>query len=365
MDVADVHRVTDFGAMKKVRRGRPTLRDVADKVGVHVSTVSRALDPNSRSRLAPRLVEKIEKIAQRQGYTPNLAARSLKTRRSHIIGVVIPDIGDPVFPPIIRGIEDALARSGYVAYLANTDGNPRKHEKILETMRTRGVDGFILASVLREDRAASRVIGELPVVTVSRQTDNPRFSTVLHDEDDGIGRIITHLVSLGHRNIAAIAGPQTLSTGFNRYQAFLKHGKLLGVESRGLVSFATGFSESDGERCTEELLVTSRTFTAIVCANDRLAVGAMATLRRHHVRCPEDISVTGFNDMPLADRLWPPLTTARVHHYDAGSEAADIIVDRIERPAADVRHSRIGVELIVRGSTAQAPRVRQKQKEGV
>ena len=273
--------------MKARKQSRVGLKDLAREVGVHVSTVSRALNPDSGHPVAPDLIEQIKKASKRLGYRQNLAAYSLKTNRSRTIGVVVPDITDSVFPPIIRGIEDGLAQYGYVAMLANTDGNPRRHAKVLETMRARGVDGLILASVLRSDKLVSRLAADLPVVTVSRRTDDPRFSSVVHDEDDGIGRLVTHLVSLGHRDIACIAGPQTVSTGFNRYHAFLRHRELAGLQARpALVAFAKAFNETEGERCAEELLAAGRPFTAVVCANDRLAIGAISAFRRHDIACP-------------------------------------------------------------------------------
>jgi len=343
---------------KRPQRSRPTLKDVARKVGVHVSTVSRALDAQTNNRLASRLVEKIRRTALRSGYRPNPAARALRTRRSRTIGVVIPDIADPAFPPIIRGIEEGLARNDYVAIVASTDGNPRRQQRVLETMRARGVDGLIVASALRSDAMLSKLASGIPVTTVIRKADAAGFSSVLHDEDDGIRLAVTHLVSLGHRSIATIAGPQSLSTGHNRHAAFNRHAKLLGVNlAPPLAAFARAFNEAEGERCTEELLVTGRPFTAIVCANDRLAIGAIAALRRHALRCPEDVSVTGFNDMPLADRLSPALTTVRVQHFRAGVEAAEIVVDMIEREdSEEPRQLVLPVELVVRESTRRAPR---------
>jgi LacI family transcriptional regulator len=343
---------------KRPRGARPTLKDLALKLGVHVSTVSRALDGRTSGRLAPPLVAKIRQTASRLGYTPNSAARALKTRKSYTVGVVIPDIADPAFPPIIRGIEEGLERYDYVAIVASTDGNPRRQQRVLETMRARGVDGLILASGLRSDAMMSKLVSGIPVTTVIRETDTPRFSSVLHDEDDGIRLALAHLVSLGHRTIAAIAGPQSLSTGHNRHAAFDRHAKLLGVNlSPPLAAFARAFNEAEGERCAEELLVTGRPFSAIVCANDRLAIGAIAALRRHSLRCPDDVSVTGFNDMPLADRLSPALTTVRVQHFRAGAEAAEIVVDMIAKAGTEEpRQLILPVELIVRESTRRAPR---------
>jgi LacI family transcriptional regulator len=191
-------------------------------------------------------------------------------------------------------------------------------------------------------------------VTVSRRTDDPRFSSVVHDEDDGIGRLVTHLVSLGHRDIACIAGPQTVSTGFNRYNAFLRHRDLAGLRaSPALVAYAKAFNETEGERCAEELLAAGRAFSAVVCANDRLAIGAISAFRRHDIGCPGDVSVTGFNDMPLADRLSPALTTVRVQHAKAGFEAAGVLVDLIENESAESQHFVLPVEAVVRNSTAR------------
>jgi LacI family transcriptional regulator len=162
------------------------------------------------------------------------------------------------------------------------------------------------------------------------------------------------LVSLGHRHIACIAGPQTVSTGFNRYSAFLRHRDLAGLNARpALVAYAKAFNETEGERCAEELLAAGRQFSAVVCANDRLAIGAISAFRRHDIGCPGDVSVTGFNDMPLADRLSPALTTVRVQHAKAGFEAAGVLVDLIENESAEAQHFVLPVEAVVRNSTAR------------
>jgi LacI family transcriptional regulator len=316
--------------------------------------------------VAPRIAEKIRRASNRMGYKPNAAGYFLKTKRSRTIGVVVPDITDPVFPPIIRGVEDGLARHGYVAILANTDGNPRRHARILETMRPRGVDGLILTTVMRQDKTVSELSAGIPVVTVSRRTSDDRFSSVVHDEENGLRLVVTHLASLGHSRIAAIAGPQTVSTGYNRYNAYVRQCEALGLQwDRSLVSFARTFNEVEGERCAKELLAAGQDFTAVVCANDRLAIGAIATFRRHGLECPRDISVTGFNDMPLADRLSPPLTSVRVQHYKAGFEAADIVVEIIEQAVAEPRHLVLPVDLTVRHSTATPRRARTQRTAAV
>ena len=168
---------------------RATLKDVARVAGVHLSTVSRALNPRTQHLLTRKVVEQIRMISRDLEYRPNAAAHSLRTNRTRTIGVVVPDITNPVFPPIIRGIEDALAKRGYVAILANTDGHIRHEAEIADLLRARGVDGLILASVEREDEAVSRLAAEgLPIVTVNRRVDDPAVSSVVNDENAGIRR---------------------------------------------------------------------------------------------------------------------------------------------------------------------------------
>ncbi len=337
-------------------RRRVTLKDVARQAGVHVSTVSRALNPGTRHLIRPELVDEIARVSARLNYSPNAAALSLKTNRTHSIGVVVPDITNPVFPPIIRGIEDALAQHGYLAILANTDGGLDQEARIADLLRARGVDGLILASVERQDETVSRLAGDgLPIVTVNRRVDDDTVSSVINDEDAGILDVLRHLAALGHRRVANIAGPQAMSTGIERYQAFERHRTALGLDGDpGLVAFASGFNEDEGDARAVELIARRQGFTALVCANDRLAIGAIAALRRHGLEPPRDVSVTGYNDMPLVDRLSPPLTTVRIQQYEVGFEAAGVLVGLLQvRPEQRrARHLVRSVELIVRGSTA-------------
>ena len=332
---------------------RITIKDVAKAAAVHASTVSRALDPNSKHPLSRDVIERVRNTAKRLGFKANAAGYSLKTSRSRLVGVIVPDITDPVFPPIIRGLEAGLERHGYAALLANTDGNRQREADLVDIMTARGVDGLVLASVVYHDRLLkSRALHGLPVVTVSRHTDNPQGSCVLHDESGGFRDLLAHLSSLRHRAIASIAGPQDLSTGRNRRLAVERCAAQMKIKVVSTI-VARAFNEQEGSRCMEELLATRRRFTAVVCANDRLAVGAIAALKQHGRRCPQDISVTGFNDMAMAERLDPALTTVRVQHYRAGVEAAEMLVRQMQQDTRKRVMQRIvlPVELVVRQST--------------
>jgi LacI family transcriptional regulator len=340
-------------------RRRTTLKDVAEAVGVHVSTVSRALNPATRHYIRQEVTDRILAVCKELDYRQNAAAYSLRTNRTRIIGVLIPDITNPVFPPIIRGIEDVLIARGYMAILVNTDGRRQLHDTLIGTLQARGVDGLIIASLEREDRIVSQMAGEgLAIVTVNRRSDDAAIPSVTNDEDTGIRLILEHLKGLGHRRVANIAGPLSISTGKNRYDSFEQHRRALGLDtSDDLVLFADQLNEAEGERLAAEAIGKLNGITAIVASNDRLAVGAIGALRQRGVACPGQISVTGFNDMPLVDRLEPALTTVRVQQYEVGRRAAELVLRFSEGEGIDAvpLHEVMPVELVVRASTGPVP----------
>jgi LacI family transcriptional regulator len=342
---------------------RTTLKDLAETTGVHASTVSRALDPRTRHLITAEIAERIVGAARELGYRPNAIASSLRTRRSMTVGVVVPDMTNPVFPPILRGIEDTLTPQGYIAMIANSDNDPERESMLIDTLRARGVDGLILASAQREDPAISRAVEEgIPIVTVNRKVDDPNVSSVTNDEASGMVLAVRHMIDLGHRAIAHIAGPRALSTGLMRCEAFLVALRTGGIAPDDeLVTFSAAFNEVEGERCCRALLDRNAApgaprFTAVVCANDRLAIGAIKALRNDGHACPHDVSVSGYNDMHLVDRIDPPLTTVRIQKREAGARAAAILLERLRDPKHEAEHVVLPVELVVRGSTAPARR---------
>ncbi len=332
-----------------------TLRDVAALVGVHLSTVSRALDPRTRHLITAELAERIRAAAGQLEYRPNAMAYSLRTRRSRSIGALIPDITNPIFPPILRGLEDVLAPLHYVTLIVNTDNDPDQAAEAVARLRSRGVDGLVIACAMRHDPMLAQLLADhLPIVVVNRTSDLPGLGGVIHDEAHGMAALVAHLVGLGHRRIAHIAGPGALSTGAGRLAAFRAElARHAVAEAPGTIVQAARFSEQEGERCAELLLAAGRPPTAIVAGNDLLALGGLQALRRHGLRCPDDVSITGYNDMAFVERRAPPLTTGRIATYAAGRRAARLILQQIEG-AAPAPVERLAVELIVRGSTGPA-----------
>lgn len=336
-------------------RSRVTIRDVADRVGVHPSTVSRVLNPATRGRITSEIVEKVTEAAAELGYRPNQAARGLRTNRTRTIGVLIPDITNPLFPPIIRGIEDGLGANGYTAILGNTDNVAARETEAVATLRARQIDGLILATARRDDPIVGECIADgLPLVLVNRTADAIGVSSIVNDDALGIALAVRHLKERGHTRIAHIAGPRSLSTGEARRRSFVEIVKSEGLEADpALIAETNAFSEDEGLRAAAELIAAGPTFTAIVAANDLIALGAYEAIDDAGLTCPGDISVTGFNDMPFVDRLSPPLTTVRIPHYELGREAARRLVELIENPDSPARATTLRPELIIRGSTAE------------
>jgi LacI family transcriptional regulator len=331
-----------------------TLKDVAARAGVHPATASRALNPETRLLVSEDTTRRVLGAAAALGYTPNPVARSLRTRRSHTVGVLIPDLNNPLFPPIVRGLEDRLAADGYVALIGNTDSDDDREQVVFEQMRARHVDGFVLATAhLRSPLLAEAARAELPLVLVNRLAEDYSFPSVSVDNERGIRMAVAHLAGLGHRRIAHIAGPQDVSTGLSRYRGFVAamaaHG--LPVEA-DLVVFARAYSVDEGLRCCRELLRTAGRCTAVAAANDMLALGCYAALDEAGLGCPDDMSVVGFNDMPFIDRLRPPLTTVAFPHYQVGAEAAQLLLERIGGNGGPVKVLYLAPEFIIRGSTA-------------
>jgi LacI family transcriptional regulator len=331
-----------------------TLRDVAAAARVHPATASRALNPETRILVSEDTARRVSAAAAKLGYQPNPVARSLRTRRSHTVGVLIPDLNNPLFPPIVRGLEDKLAAAGYVALIGNTDADANRERLIFEQMRARHVDGFVLATATLHDRLlAEAAAADLPVVLMNRLSQDYSFPSVSVDNEQGARMAVSHLARLGHTRIAHIAGPQEASTGVSRLRGFREGMAAHGLEIReDLITYAGRYTVEEGTRCARELLAVEGGFTAVAAANDMLAVGCYAALDDAGLQCPDDISVIGFNDMPFIDRLRPPLTTVRFPHYQLGTEAAQLLLERIGERDAPVKILYLAPELIVRKSAA-------------
>jgi LacI family transcriptional regulator len=331
---------------------RVTIDDVARLAEVHKATVSRALNARTRDQVNAETLKRVKRAARQLGYVPNAMARGLRTSRSMTVGVIIPDLMNPIFPPIVRGIEHVLQPHGYTVLVANTDSHDDVEVSAFESLLQRRVDGFILATGRLDDQpiAEEAAAADVPVVLANRASGVGGFPLVSGDNPGGIDAAVSHLVALGHRHIVHVAGPLNFSTTRARAEAFEAAAGKAGV--RHSTVHAESLSIEAGCAAADALLREQDPCpTALVAGNDLVALGLIRRLRANGLRCPEDVSVVGFNDMPFAEDFWPPLTTVHMPLREIGAEAARLLLRGIEVGAQEAVTLTLPVSLVVRGST--------------
>jgi LacI family transcriptional regulator len=341
-----------------MRESRSTLKDVAEAACVHVSTASRALNPDTQHLITPEVVKRVRDVARKLDYRVNAIASSLRKRRSNAVGVLIPDLLNAVFPPIIMGIQETVETEGYQITIASVGDDAARHASVIEGMLARQVDGLIMATAMLKDPALTDLIERrIPVVMVNRRDNKGRAPSVVTDDERGIALAVQHLVSLGHRDIGHVAGPQRISTGVTRMRGFVNTMRAndLSVD-KSRIAVAGSYGREAGSRAAMQLLAQRTRPTALVAANDLLALGCYDALRSLGMHCPADISITGYNDMPLVDLVSPPLTTIRIQHHQIGTEAARLLLQKLAEPLSPVVDVVLHPTLVVRESTSP-PRV--------
>lgn len=319
---------------------------------MHVSTVSRVLnDQAAAGRITRDTEERIRDAARRLGYRRNVIARALRTGRTLVVGMVVPDIANLYQAGITRGAGDVLYGDGYSLILASTDDDQDHVESQVSAMLGVQVEGLLYGVARDDDRVLRGVVEEaIPVVLFNRTDDDLGVSSVIPDDYGGTLLAVQHLLSLGHRNIVHVAGPADISSTVNRLRAFDETLGAIGLT--GDHEFASRHIEEEGYRLTRKLLEDHPATSAVVAANDRLALGAIDAIREEGMECPDDVSVVGFNDMLYSDRFSPPLTTVRISQYDLGSKAASLLLETIGDPSRPPETLLIPPELMIRGSTA-------------
>ena len=328
----------------------PTIRDVARLAGVSVATASRVLS-KSDYPVAAKVRKRVLEAARDLNFTPNAFARGLSKQESRLIGMVIPNIREPFFLQIVRGIEDITSRDGYMVILCNTDRDLSKEQRYIEELRA------MRAGVILVGRSgySNELLEELlnhpaPVVAIGRHELD--CSSVRFDNVRGGFDVTSHVIQLGHRRIAYIGGPASSTSAIDRLEGFRKamehHG--ISVDERLLVE--SDFTLEGGISATDRLLKQdANPPEAIVAANDYLALGAIYCAKARGLRVPYDLSVTGFNDIPIAAFIDPPLTTLRLPLYQAGEIAADLLLRQLKSGQREHNIVELRGELVVRGST--------------
>lgn len=325
-----------------------TITDVAERVGVSVATVSRFL-----SGFNVRQEEAIRSAIIELNYRPSAAARNLKSGRTGTLAVIVPDITNPFFASVVKGIEQA-AGDDHMVLLVNTNNIKAREEQVLGALFGR-VDGVILVPVIEEDEGPSffSKFG-LPIVLVDRIThDGESFDSVLADNAGGARMATEHLISHGHTNIAIISGPLSTTPGKLRHDGFIQTMKSAHLPVEKTFVIEADFSQEGGFNAMRQLLNGEERPTAVFSANNLMTIGALEAIRESGLRIPEDISIIGFDDFEMASLITPPLTVIARDAEAQGREAMEILISTISsKKQVSTQHRTIPVQLVERGSCA-------------
>ncbi len=327
-----------------------TIRDVARRARVSVATVSRVVNRTTH-RVRPTTRRRVLAVVKSLGYHPNVIAQSLKKRASRTVALIVPDISNPFFPAIARGIEDAARQRGYAVLLCNTYEDLDREDAYLQLLRKRWVDGLIFATVGSNTRHLRALRREgLPVVLVARDVDGITIDAVLVDNFRGAFDATNHLIGLGHRSIAHIAGPASLRVAQERRRGYQRGLAEAGVRQDDALVAEGDFTADGGRAAIETLLGRGQRFSGVVAANDLMAIGAMEALRAVGRRVPDEVAVVGFDDITFASLVSPALTTVAQPKYRMGQIAMERLLEVMAGESAAGRRIVLTAQLVVRES---------------
>ena len=326
-----------------------TIRDVAARAGVSIATVSRVLNGSGPVREETRA--RVEQVAAELNFTPHGAARSLITRRTDTFGVVLPDLFGEFFSEVIRGMDPLARGNGYHLLLSSSHDNRREIEFALQAMRGR-VDGLIVMSPNVSARAVESCLpGDVPVVLLNCEAAGGPWPAINVDNFGGARAMVLHLAGLGHRRIAMVGGSAGNFDARERQRGYLAALAEAGLPADPALEVAGDFTERGGYRAAEALARLDPPPTALFCANDSMAVGAMSALRAAGLRVPADVAVAGFDDIPIARYIDPALSSVHVDVHRLGALAVGMLCETLgkETPHPPV-HEMLPTRLVIRRS---------------
>lgn len=332
-------------------RRRVTISDVAKLAGVSYQTVSRVV--NNKPDVSESTRKRIQKIIKETGYRPSQIARSLVTARTATIGLVVPDISNPFFSAVARGVEQLAYSQGYSILLCNTGEDVTRELDVLHTLHERYVDGVIVCGLRQEDALLQEALANFKAaVLVNRRLQGEPVPAVLVDDELGGYLNTQHLIQMGHTAIGFLAGPAASYSGTQRRLGYSRALADAGIPLRE--RWITYFTPTvaDGETAAEVMLSANPELTALICHNDLMAVGALRYCASSLRRVPEDIAIIGFDDIMLATLVSPPLSTCHVPRVEVGRIAVSMLIEQINDQADPSVEIVIQPHLVIRASTA-------------
>jgi len=339
-----------------------TIKDVAELAGVHPSTVSRVI--NDDPRISEKTKEKVLLIIKKLGYTPNAIARGLKTKRTYTLGMLIPDITNPFFAEIARGVEDAANKNNYNVILCNTDDKLKKERTYLQILRGKRVDGLILGTAHVKDKSILELERKkFPYLLVSRNIEGLDKNCIIVDDVEGGMMATEYLIKLGYHRIAHITGPLKTRSALNRLEGYKLALKKYEIEYREELVEEGDFRIKGGYQAMKKFFKLLEPPKAIFAANDLLALGAMQAIQKKNFHIPGDFSVVGFNDIKLASFVYPPLTTIRQPMLEMGALAVKMLLKIIEEGEFNQRKILLKSKLIIRESCKKIIKLKLKKEK--
>jgi len=332
---------------------RPTIIDVARLAGVSKATVARVINGQPEVvRLETR--ERVLEAAAQLGYERNAIAGSLRTNQTDMVVLSLPDITNPFWPEVARGVQDTLEGYGFATVTVNSDWSREREQRYLQLVRRHRFDGLIInpAGISNDDLKALNI----PVVTLGGGDNYPDFDAVGSDTEQGVEDILTHLLELGHQRIGLIAGQSRRQKGETRSQGYIMfHARhRLYLDDRLIVK--TDFHDQAGYEAMMYLLGLDEPPTAVFAANDILAIGALKAAHASERRVPDDVSIVGMDDIYAAAVTSPPLTTVAKPKYEIGVKAAELLVESLRvKEHSQPQHIKLPCYLVKRGTTAPPP----------
>jgi LacI family transcriptional regulator len=313
-----------------------TIKEVARRARVSVGTVSNIL--SGTSAVSSELRERVERAIAELNYHPNHIARSLKSRRSHTLAILVSDITNPFFPLVVRGAEDAARKGGYSLTIFNTDDNLEREREVFSLLRMRRVDGILV--VVTPESGQGKHIPEtiesgIPVVCLDRVPENTRVDSVLVDNVKGARICVRHLTGMGHRRIAVISGPRKLQTARDRVAGYRDALREAGIPFESALLREGDFRFESGYRLAKDLCLLHPRPTAIFALNCLMGMGAYKAIQELSLEMPGEMALAVFDDVPGNDLLRPQVTVVSQPAYELGHRATNLLMERVGRTASD------------------------------
>lgn len=329
-----------------------TIKDIARLAEVSTATVSKVVNGKDQ-KISSATRERVMRIIEEVGYVPNRIASSMVTKRTKTIGLIIPDIANPFFPELARGVEDLANKEGYTLILCNSDNNLEKEDAYIDMLQEKMVDGIIFtASSSRTEVSSALNKVRIPVITVDRDIDGLKSQKqIVVNNEEGAFDAVSHMIECGYKKILHISGPMTSKPAQQRYSGYLRalESHKIKPDTNHLISGT--YTGEWGFNAVQELITKDIKFDGIFCGNDLIALGALKALHSNNIDVPHKVGLVGYDDIYMAQMVSPELTTVKQPNYEMGYQAAEMLVSMIHGEEPKINFEALKTRVVVRGTT--------------